>query len=229
MGQLAIPMMIGAAVGGGTKLLQGKGIGDILKGAAIGGAGGAVTGGIGGATSGATSGALSSQGASGLLGSSALGATQAATSLAPTIAEGALAANTMIPYSTEIGMANSFNALTGAPMATDASSFAPSMFNNAVSEGGMSAANSAMTAPSTWDTRLGDFKNFADEYGTVQNVTGAGNLAMKYADMNKPRQMQAQSGQISRGQAPTMEGLLALQQASYGLPQRKKIDFSLLG
>ena len=48
MGQLAIPMMIGAAVGGGSKLIQGKGIGDILKGAAIGGTLGGVTGGVGG-------------------------------------------------------------------------------------------------------------------------------------------------------------------------------------
>ena len=45
MGQLAVPMMIGAAVGGGSSLLRGKGLGGILQGAALGGAGGALTGG----------------------------------------------------------------------------------------------------------------------------------------------------------------------------------------
>jgi len=57
MGQLAIPIAIGAAVGGGSKLLQGKGFGDILKGAALGGAGGAVGGGLGGILGGAGGGA----------------------------------------------------------------------------------------------------------------------------------------------------------------------------
>ena len=127
MGQLAIPMMIGAAVGGGTKLLQGKGLGSILKGAALGGAMGGATGGLmnaAGGIGGAAGGVTSSQGAQGLLG--ATGAAGTGASLAvPTIAEGAVAANTMIPYSAEIGMANSFNPITGAPIATEASSFAP--------------------------------------------------------------------------------------------------------
>jgi hypothetical protein len=57
MGQLAIPIAIGAAIGGGTQLVQGKGLGDILKGAALGGGTGAITGGIGGATAGGASGA----------------------------------------------------------------------------------------------------------------------------------------------------------------------------
>ena len=64
MGALAVPMMIGAGVGGGINLLRGKGLGGILQGAALGGAGGALTGGIGsafggGATGGATGGVAS--------------------------------------------------------------------------------------------------------------------------------------------------------------------------
>lgn len=82
-----------------------------------------------------------------------------------------------------------------------------------------------MTPLSTFDK----MKAFGDKYGTVQNLTGAGNMAMKYAEMNKPKPIQAQSGQVSRGQAPTLEGLLALQKMGYALPQNKKINFSLLG
>jgi hypothetical protein len=226
MGQLAVPMMIGAAVGGGSKLLQGKGLGSILKGAALGGALGGATGGLmGGAGTAATAGTASSQGASGLLG--ATGAAGTGASLAvPTIAEGAVAANTMIPYSAEIGMANSFNPITGAPIATEASSFAPAMFSNAPMEGGLAALNSGVPAAGTFDTMFGGVKDFANQYGTVNNLTGAAQIASMY----QPTPMQAApSGRIEVGQAPTGAIYDELRKLGYAMPKRRETNFSLLG
>ncbi len=82
-----------------------------------------------------------------------------------------------------------------------------------------------MTPLSAWDR----MKEFGDKYGTVQNVMGASDLAMKYASLPKPQKLQAQQGQITKGSPPIMEGLLALQKMGYALPQNKKINFSLLG
>jgi hypothetical protein len=225
MGQLAVPMMIGAAVGGGSKLLQGKGLGSILKGAALGGALGGATGGLmGGAGTAATAGTASSQGASGLLG--ATGAAGTSASLAPSIAEGAVAANTMIPYSAEIGMANSFNPITGAPIATEASSFAPAMFSNAPMEGGLAALNSGVPAAGTFDTMFGGVKDFANQYGTVNNLTGAAQIASMY----QPTPMQAApSGRIEVGQAPTGAIYDELRKLGYAMPKRRETNFSLLG
>jgi hypothetical protein len=226
MGQLAIPMMIGAAVGGGTKLLQGKGIGSILKGAALGGAMGGATGGLMGGAGGITgaaggTGAGLPQGASGLLG--ATGAAGTGASLAvPTLAEGSLAANTMIPYSAEIGMANSFNPITGAPIATEASSFAPAMFANAPSAGGLTALNSGVAAPATFDTMFGNIKDLA----TIDNLKGAAQVASMY----QPTPLQAApSGSIKVGQAPTGDIYDELRKYGYTLPKRRETNFSLIG
>jgi len=92
MGQLAIPMMIGAAVGGGTKLLQGKGVGGILKGAALGGALGGATGGV-----------------SNLLSSGATAATTATPSLLPDALAGTIESSGMV-----------FNPATGSYLAPEA-------------------------------------------------------------------------------------------------------------
>ena len=226
MGQLAIPMMIGAAVGGGSKLIQGKGIGEILKGAALGGALGGATGGLmGGAGTAATAGTASSQGASGLLGATGAAGTSASLAV-PTIAEGAVAANTMIPYSAEIGMANSFNPITGAPIATEASSFAPAMFSNAPMEGGLSALNSGVPAAGTFDTMFGGVKDFANKYGTIDNLTGAAQVASMY----QPTPLQAApSGSIKVGEAPTGDIYDELRKYGYTLPKRRETNFSLLG
>jgi hypothetical protein len=222
MGQLAVPIMIGAAVGGGSKLLQGKGIGSILKGAALGGAMGGATGGLMGGAGGITGAAGgSSQGAAGLLG--ATGAAGTGASLAvPTIAEGALAANTMIPYSAEIGMANSFNPITGAPIATEASSFAPAMFANAPMEGGMAALNSGVPAAGTFDTMFGNLK----DYATLDNLRGAQMVAGQF----QPQPMQAApAGRIEVGQAPSPEGFAQFMQQYYPQYKQKRPDLGLLG
>lgn len=65
MGALAVPMMIGAGVGGGLNLLRGK---NPLQGALLGGAGGALTGGIGGAFGGGATGGAAGGAASGTAG-----------------------------------------------------------------------------------------------------------------------------------------------------------------
>jgi hypothetical protein len=232
MGQLAVPMMIGAAVGGGTKLLQGKGLGGILKGAALGGALGGVGGGVSGlmgeglaAGAAGSAGSGLSQGASGLLGATGAAGTTASLAV-PTIAEGALAANAMIPYSAPIGMANSFNPLTGAPIATQASSFSPAMFANAPMEGGMAALNSGVPAAGTFDTMFGGVKDFANQYGTIDNLQGAAQIANMY---QPAPQTMPQSGNIKVGQAPTGDIYAALREMGYTMPKRREINFSLLG
>ena len=225
--------MVGAAVGGGGSLLSGKSLGKSLKNAALGatlGYGGGTlmgAGGAGAAGSGAASGAGLSQGAGGLLGAtgSAAGGTA---SLAPTVVggSGALTANTMIPYSAEIGMANSFNPITGAPIATEASSFAPAMFANAPSAGGLTALNSGVAAPATFDTMFAGVKDFANQYGTIGNANGA--LAMYDRFQPQPMQ-QAPSGKIEVGQAPTGAIYDELRKYGYTLPKRRETNFSLLG
>jgi hypothetical protein len=216
--------MVGAAIGGGGSLLSGKSLGKSLKNAAIGGTlgygGGTLMGGAGGLSGAAGStGTGLSQGAGGLLGG---GAANSASLAVPTLAEGSLAANTMIPYSAEIGMANSFNPITGAPIATEASSFAPAMFSNAPSAGGLTALNSGVAAPSTFATMFGNMKDLA----SIDNLKGAAQVANMY----QPTPLQAApSGSIKVGQAPTGDIYDALRQAGYTMPKRRETNFSLIG
>jgi hypothetical protein len=218
--------MVGAAIGGGGSLLSGKSLGKSLKNAAIGGTlgygGGTLMGGAGGLSGAAGStGTGLSQGAGGLLGATGSAGTGASLAV-PTLAEGSLAANTMIPYSAEIGMANSFNPITGAPIATEASSFAPAMFANAPSAGGLTALNSGVAAPATFATMFGNMKDLA----TIDNLKGAAQVANMY----QPTPLQAApSGSIKVGQAPTGDIYDALRQAGYTMPKRRETNFSLLG
>jgi hypothetical protein len=240
MGQLAVPIMIGAAVGGGSKLIQGKGIGSILKGAALGGAMGGATGGLmGGAGTAATSGAASSQGAAGLLG--ATGAAGTGASLAPSIATDGLVgsslgetvggANFMMPtqqLSGEIGMANAFDPLTGEVIKTapNVDSMYSSMMNDMPSGGGMFARNSGMAADGTLATRFGDLKDIVGKYGTIDNLQGAAQIAGQF----QPQPMQsAPSGSIKVGQAPTGDIYDELRKYGYTLPKRRETNFSLIG
>lgn len=228
MGQLAVPIMIGAAVGGGSKLLQGKGIGSILKGAALGGAMGGATGGLMGGAGGISGAAAgNSQGAAGLLG--ATGAAGTGASLAvPTIAEGAVAGNMLPAYEAPLGMFNNASMLTGEQLATSpllsstVASSAPSMFTNAVGAGGMSALNSGVPAAGTFDTMFGNLK----DYATLDNLRGAQMVAGQF----QPQPMQqAPSGTVKVGQAPTGDIYDELRKYGYTLPKRREINFSLLG
>jgi len=119
-------------------------------------------------------------------------------------------------------MANSFNPLTGAPIATEASSFAPAMFANAPMEGGMAALNSGVPASGTFDTMFGNLK----DYATLDNLRGAQMVAGQF----QPQPMQqAPSGTVKVGQAPTGDIYDELRKYGYTLPKRREINFSLLG
>jgi len=235
--------MVGAAVGGGGSLLSGKSLGKSLKNAALGatlgyGGGtllgtGAAAGAGGGVATGATGAAGTglSQGAGGLLG--ATGAAGSGASLAvPTIAEGAVAGNMMPAFEAPLGMFNNASMLTGEQLATSpllsstVASSAPSMFTNAVGAGGLSALNSGVAAPATFDTMFAGAKDFATKYGTINNLKGAQMVANQF----QPTPMQAApSGSIKVGQAPTGDIYDALRQAGYTMPKRRETNFSLIG
>jgi len=223
MGQLAIPMMIGAAVGGGTKLLQGKGIGSILKGAALGGAMGGATGGIGG---------LLQQGATGAVGAaSSAGLGEAGITLAPSLASDtalSLAPTTAIG-NTGIGI----NLANSAPTSLLDYSFNPAIEN--LSQTPLSLAGGGINLPSSVGTELAkgnvgsmgsNFAKFADKYGIVDNLNGAAKMAMDY----QPAPLQsAPSGTVKVGQAPTGDIYDELRKYGYTLPKRKETNFSLIG
>lgn len=220
MGQLAVPMMIGAAVGGGTKLLQGKGLGGILKGAALGGALGGATGGLMGGASGITGaagGTASSQGAGGLLGATGAagtGASLAVPSLAQSIAPEALAGT--IESS---GMV--FNPATG-------SYLSPEAYLGASSSAPIYTGTGSMLDKFTTGAQSvgSNFSNpFADGVG-IDNLKGAAQVASMY----QPTPLQsAPSGTIKVGQAPTGDIYDALRQYGYTMPKRRETNFSLIG
>ena len=208
MGQLAIPMMIGAAVGGGTKLLQGKGIGGILKGAALGGALGGATGGIGGLMGQGATGAVGAASEAGLGGAGITGL------------EGGL----LNPLGQGIQLA---------PSTAGSLDFIPQAMQ--VSNAPMSLAGGGISLPQSVGNQLAagnvgsmgtSLSDLASKYGTVDNLQGAAQVASMY----QPQPMQAApAGRIEVGQAPTGAIYDALRQTGYTLPKRREINFSLLG
>ena len=203
MGQLAIPIAIGAAVGGGVKLIQGKGIGDILKSAAVGGLGGAATGGVSSLLGGATGGAAGGGAASGV------------TSLAPATAtefEAAmgLPSSALISAGAPIASAMPTGAAMGLVQGAGGTMINPEYYSNIlgnqVYKGGEGVLSNAI---SDFIPSMSDLK----QYATVDNLKGAAMVANQY----QPRPMSpAPQGRITQGQAPQgnlggggVEGLLA--------------------
>ena len=208
MGQLAVPMMIGAAVGGGTKLLQGKGIGGILKGAALGGA----MGGVGGSLSGLMSqGATGAVGAAGEAGLGGAGITGLENGLLNPVGQG----------------------IQLAPSTAGTLDFIPKAMQ--VSNAPMSLAGGGIVLPESIGTQLAagnvgsmgnNLSSLASKYGTIDNLQGAAQVASMY----QPQPMQAApAGRIEVGQAPTGAIYDALRQTGYTLPKRRETNFSLLG
>jgi hypothetical protein len=156
MGQLAVPIMIGAAVGGGTKLLQGKGLGGILKGAALGGAMGGATGGLMGAAGG-VGGA-----AGGTASQSAVGAAQGA---GQGMGVGLL----------DAGQGMVFN--PSSVLSSGAPGIPTSALESAIGQGvqlpaGVAdalASNNIGQIPSSY---LSQFGQYAQDYATPQNLLG---------------------------------------------------------
>jgi hypothetical protein len=226
MGQLAVPMMIGAAVGGGSKLLQGKGIGGILKGAALGGALGGATGGIGN---------LMSQGATGAVGAASNAGLGEGITLAPS-----LAGDTALSLAPTTAIGNTgvgINLANSAPSSLLDYSFNPAVQN--LSQTPLSLAGGGISLPASVADQLaqGNVGNMAfnmndklasmyDKYGTIDNLKGAAQVASMY----QPQPMQsAPAGRIEVGQAPTGAIYDALRQTGYTLPKRRETNFSLLG
>lgn len=208
MGALAVPMMIGAAVGGGSKLLQGKGLGSILKGAAVGGALGGATGGLGGLMSQGATGAVGAASEAGLGGAGITGL------------EGGL----LNPVGQGIQLA---------PSTAGTLDFVPQAMQ--VSNAPMSLAGGGIALPQSVGTQLAagnvgsmgnNLSSLASKYGTIDNLKGAAKIASMY----QPQPMQAApAGRIEVGQAPTGAIYDALRQTGYTLPKRRETNFSLLG
>jgi hypothetical protein len=226
MGQLAIPMMIGAAVGGGTKLLQGKGLGSILKGAAVGGALGGATGGIGG---------LMSQGATGAVGAASNAGVGQGITLAPSLADDV--ALSLAPTTAIGNTGMGINLASAAPSSLLDYGFNPAVQN--LSQTPLSLAGGGISLPASVADQLaqGNVGNMAfnmndklasmyNKYGTVNNLTGAAQIANMY---QPAPQTMPQSGNIKVGQAPTGDIYAALREMGYTMPKRRETNFSLLG
>ncbi len=208
-------MMIGAAVGGGTKLLQGKGLGGILKGAALGTALGGATGGLSGLMSQGATGVAGeaglSQGAGGLLGA---GATNTASLAVPTIAEaatpaisGSIGSDGLVQVGDTFYNPEYFANMSGSPIYTGTGSMLDKLSMGAQSVGSDLSAR----MPSSFG---------------IDNLQGAAQVASMY----QPTPLQsAPSGTIKVGQAPTGDIYDALRQAGYTMPKRRETNFSLLG
>jgi hypothetical protein len=159
MGQLAVPIMIGAAVGGGTKLLQGKGLGGILKGAALGGA----LGGVGGGLTGMAGATGAAQGAAG---QSAVGAAQGA---GQGMGVGLL----------DAGQDMVFN--PSSVLSSGAPGIPTSALESAIGQGvqlpaGVAdalAANNIGQVPSSY---LDQFSQYASDFATPQNLLGVSQI-----------------------------------------------------
>jgi hypothetical protein len=199
MGQLAIPMMIGAAVGGGSKLIQGKGLGSILKGAAVGGALGGATGGIGG---------LMSEGAA--AGTSSLG----------NATEGLLSTSGLPSFAGVGGMpsialdGSAMGALDNAALAQGTTGLTNSLIPT------MDLANSTGATSLSMLDKL-------KQYGTIDNLKGAAMVANQFQPQQQP--MIQGGGSVKVGQAPTGDIYDELRKVGYTLPKRRETNFSLLG
>lgn len=181
MGQLAVPIMIGAAVGGGTKLIQGKGLGGILKGAALGGALGGVGGTLGGATM---------QGASAAQGTSAVGAAQGA---GQNMGVGLLDAG-----SDSLVFNPTSTLSSGAPGITTSAleNALPTGINLPAGVGDALAANNIAGA-----SYFDQFSQYAKDYATPKNLLGVAQV-MSAMPENKAPLQNIGGGQVSHGQMP---------------------------
>jgi hypothetical protein len=182
MGALAVPAMIGAGIGGGASLLRGKGIGGILQGAALGGAGGAITG---GATNLFNTGSL--------MGANAAGAEVAKNAIAANAAAGipgfAGAAGSALPGAIESsGMV--FNPSTGTYLN-------PEYYVGASTPMATYTGGEGLLANATGNFGSSIPQSIKD-YATPQNLLGVAQVATQ--DNRAPMQM-LPAGQVSQGRA----------------------------
>lgn len=183
-------MLIGAGIGAVGSMLGGR---SPIKGAAT----GAALGAAGGAFQGMMPASFGLKSAGAAAGGSTIGGNMLEPTLAP------------------IGMANSFNMATNAPLPAIAGSSAlgtaPLITSTAPSMGGMLAQNSAEVMPSA-GFNIG-------EYLTPQNMLGA---ALVAGQGGQPQQqVQAPSGGMSAGKAPSMDAITSLL-ATNRIPERQR-------
>jgi hypothetical protein len=210
---MGAPVLIGAGIGAVGSAVSGR---NPLQGALLGGSLGAGYGGI----SNVMKGGSFMQGAFPFMGETAK-----ASSLG-TIAQGG---GTFMPtWSPEIGMANTFNPVTGAVMnpanlATEVASYSPSLIGTA-SQGGLTAAATEVPMLQklgyTWD----EIKDIASSQN-VGNVIGGLNVAKQY--MTRPTPPQAPAGGVSRGNPPAATPIAEL--VALSKPQPKKRISLLVG
>ena len=226
MGDPVTLALISAGVGGGTTLLRGGDFGSALKNAAIGGATGSAGGALGNAIKGA--------GAAGAGQAAATSANASGNFLAPSV-----------PLGGEVGMANSFNLATNAPVANSAAGvvgstgeiganmglvnpmtsgvqdYSPLMtrMGQGTSYGGLSATTSAEAMDSPFMTRLKGL----GEYVTPQNMLGVATLLDQQSQA--PQISSVGGGGVRGGNAQTGEGVeefLRRMGARVQSPQRRQ-------
>jgi hypothetical protein len=170
---MGMPLLVGAGLGAGTNLLRGKGVGGILKGAALGGALGGIGGGLNGLANGGSF--LEGAGLNGLSGATA----------------NAGIGEAVIPGSIESGG----DVVLGADgVYRNAANF-QNVFGNPVFTGGEGLLSNGMS-------NITDMMpQSLSEYATPQNLLGVGQVLSAMPSNQAPLQ-NIGSGQISQGQMP---------------------------
>lgn len=198
MGQLAVPIMIGAGIGGGLNLIRGK---NPLQGALLGGAGGALTGGIGGAMGGGATGGAGSGLASGT-GSAIAGTGIPLSAVQNGVGQGIqLAANTAPSTLMDFGITP---LAAGSGLTTADLAFQPSLVNSLGGSGSVNnlaqyATGTGTNLMASTPSSLDKFYKYAKDYATPQNLLGVAQLA---TENNQAPLQRIGGGDISRGQMP---------------------------
>jgi hypothetical protein len=171
---MGMPLLVGAGLGAGTNLLRGKGVGGILKGAALGGALGGIGGGLNGLANGGSF--LEGAGLNGLSGATA----------------NAGIGEAVIPGSIESsGMV--FNPATGSYLAPE--SYLGASSSMPVFTGGEGLLSNGIS-------NITDMMpQSLSEYATPKNLLGVGQVLSAMPANQAPLQ-NIGSGSISQGQMP---------------------------
>ena len=180
---MGMPILIGAGLGAGTNLLKGKGVGGILKGAALGGALGGVGGGLNGLYNGTSF--LEGAGLNGLSGAAANAGTVGFNpALGGTVGE-------MLPGTLESGG----DLVMGADGVFRNSAYFQNVLGTPVFTGGEGLLSNSLSG-------LTDMMpQSLSEVATPQNLAGVAGILSSMPENKAPLQ-NIGGGQISHGQMP---------------------------
>lgn len=204
------PLLIGAGIGALGGLLTGK---DPLKGALVGGASGGLLGGL---PAGAWSG-----GAANVAGTGSAIASSAPTAMGVNLAPatiGAIEAPISYSLAPEVAKGAGVN-LVNAPMADLSYAFNP------IAQGaGMGSINNlAQYSTGVGTDLMADNTSMFDKISPYLDVRDLSGAAIKSQFQPRQQQMQAPSGQVTRGQAPQGTDVMALLK-SIKQPERRRIS-----